>query len=153
MSFGRKRAPQNQSSVDGMSSPHDPQQVIEAERAAYLDELPGPELDCPPDVGAVYRVVLSRLFDWEIQAQDVVEDCGIGSHDIYSRFRRVTRYGIKEFVVHHRIQLAKRLLRYELLSVTQVAFAVGYDSPGGFCATFKRRVGQTPTVFRKQREE
>lgn len=85
-----------------------------------------------------------------VEAQTVVEDCGIGGHAIYSRFRHVTGYGIKEFVIHHRLRLAKRLLRYEPLTISQVAMAVGYESPGGFCATFKRYSGRTPTGFREE---
>jgi len=133
--------------------PRNPQQIIEAERAAYLDELPEPEPDWPPDVRAVYRTLRDRLFDWEgVEAQDVIEDCGIGSHDVYSRFRYVKGHGIKGFVVYHRMQLAKRLLRYDSLSVSEVAFAVGYSSPSGFSKTFKRHEGQSPTAFREQEE-
>jgi len=72
---------------------------------------------------------------------------------VYSRFRHVTGHGIKEFVVHHRIRLAKQLLRYESLSVSEIAFAVGYSSPSGFSKTFKRRVGCSPTTYREGEEE
>lgn len=82
----------------------------------------------------------------------MLDDCGIGGHDVYSRFRHFTGHGIKGFVVHHRIGLAKRLLSYEVLCVSEVAFAVGYDSPSGFSKTFKRHVQRTPTSFRSQKE-
>ncbi len=132
----------------------DPQKIIEAERAAYLDDLPEPESDWPPDVRAVYETLRERLFDWGeiVEAQEVVDECGIGSHEIYGRFRYVTDHGIKEFVVYHRLQLAKRLLCYDSLSVTEIAFAVGYSTPSGFSKTFKRHVGRTPTVFRGREE-
>ena len=133
--------------------PRDPQHIVEAERAAYHDELPAPAPDWPPDVRAVYETLLDRLFDWkDVQAQEVVVECGIGSRDIYGRFRHCIGYGIKEFVVHHRLQLAKRLLDHESLSITDVAFAVGYTSPSGFSKTFKRHEGQSPTAFRGQVE-
>lgn len=87
-----------------------------------------------------------------VEAREVVEDCGIGGHDVYSRFRHVTGHGIKEFVVYHRLRLAKRLLRYNSLSVSEIAFAVGYASPSGFSKTFKRHVGSSPTAFRRREE-
>ena len=128
-----------------------PSQIIEAERSAYLEELSEADPDWPADVRAVYRKLRDRLFDWGgVEAQKILADCGIRGHDVYSRFRHVTGHGIKEFVVHHRIELAKRLLRYESLTVSQVAMAVGYDSPGGFCATFKRHSGKTPGAFRQE---
>jgi len=113
-----------------------------------LDELPDPDPDWPPDVRTVYRTCRERLFEMGLEAQDVVAECGIGSHDIYSRFRHFTGRAIKEFIVYHRIRLAKRLLRYESLSVTQVAFAMGYVSSSGFCATFCRHQECSPTEFR-----
>lgn len=129
-----------------------PSEIIEAERTAYVGDLPESEPDWPPDVCTVYRALRDRLFDWGVEAQEVIDDCGIGGHDIYSRFRHCTGYGIKEFVILHRLQLGKRLLRHEALSVSQVAFAVGYSSPSGFSKTFKRRVGCSPTAHRKRQE-
>lgn len=130
-----------------------PGEIVEAERTAYREELPGPDSDWPQDVRVVYVKLLDRLFDWGgVEAQEILDDCGIGGHDAYSRFRHVTGHGIKGFVVHHRMQLAKRLLRYDALSISDVAFAVGYDSPSGFSKTFKRRVGRCPTVFREHGE-
>lgn len=82
----------------------------------------------------------------------MLEECGIGSHDIYSRFRHFTGHGIKGFIVHHRIELAKRLLMLQDLSVGQVAFAVGYSTPNGFSTTFKRRIGLGPTAYRGAKE-
>lgn len=132
-----------------------PSEIIEAERAAYIEHLPELESNWPWDVRMVYEELLHRLFDWEevIEAQAVVEDCGIGGHDIYSRFGYVTGYGNKGFVVYHRTQLAKRLLRYDSLSVSSIAFAVGYDSPSGFSKTFKRRVGVSPIAYRRREED
>jgi len=130
-----------------------PAQIIDAEQTAYLDDLEEADPEWPTDVRAVYHTVRDRVFDrWGVEAQEVVEDCGIRSHEVYSRFRHCTGHGIKEFVVYHRLQLAKRLLRHECLTVTDVAFAVGYASSSGFSKTFKRRVGRSPTAFRVQQE-
>jgi AraC-like DNA-binding protein len=71
------------------------------------------------------------------------------AHDTYSRFSTDTGFGIKD----HRFQLAKRLLRRPSPSATQIAFAVGYASLSGFCTTFRRRVGCSPTEFREREED
>lgn len=41
-----------------------PREVIEAERTAYLENLPEPGSDWPPDVRAVYETLRERLFEW-----------------------------------------------------------------------------------------
>ena len=36
-------------------------------------------------------------------------------------------------------------------SVKQIAFNCGFSSEGGFCTTFRKRLGVTPTAFRAGR--
>lgn len=127
--------------------PSSPHLRIEDEKAAYVESLSS-DPDWPPDVRAVYDELQNRLFEIGLEARDVVEGCGIHSHGVYSRFRYFTGHGIRAFLVHHRLRLARRLLRHESLTVTQIAFAVGYASSSGFCTTFKRRIGCTPIAYR-----
>jgi AraC-like DNA-binding protein len=107
-----------------IAPPRDPQHIVEAERAAYHDELPAPAPDWPPDVRAVYDILLDRLFDIGLTAQAVVEDCGIGSHSIYSRFHLFVGTPIKSFVIHHRMACAKRLLRHGTIPIFRIAHAL-----------------------------
>lgn len=65
-----------------------PREIIQAEQAAYLDDLLESTLEWPVDVRIVYRELRTQLFKWGIiEAKDVVDESGIGSHDIYSRGR------------------------------------------------------------------
>lgn len=133
--------------------PSPPHEIVEKETAAYRESLPPSAPDWPPDVRAVYGALLGRLFEEGLTAQAVVDELGIQSNDIYSRFKYYTDYGIKELILHHRLRLSKRLLRDTSLSVTEIAFAVGYSSPSGFCTTFKRYEDCSPTEFRQYGEK
>ena len=133
------------SSREDRRSPH---QIIKTECTAYIESLPPPDPDWPPDVRIVYEDILDHLFDLGLRINDVKQRCGIGNHNISSRFKHFVGRAPKAHVVYHRVALAKRLLRYKMLSVTQVAFAVGYASPNGLSTTFTRRVSVSPTVFR-----
>lgn len=126
-----------------------PHEIIEAKRAAYLDALPPPDPNWPPDVRIVYEDILDHLFDLGLRINDVKQRCGIGNNNISCRFRHFVGRAPKAHVVHHRVALAKRLLHHEWLTVAQVAFAVGYASPNGFSTTFTRQVGVPPTAFRR----
>ncbi|MFK7882504.1 helix-turn-helix domain-containing protein [Roseobacter sp.] len=48
-----------------------------------------------------------------------------------------------------RLELALRLLAEEKNSVTEIAFELGYSYPGHFTRFFKRKVGLSPTEYRK----
>lgn len=73
----------------------------------------------------LYDEAIERLFEEGVTAEDLVESCGFRDHNVYTRFRYEVGYGIKEFIVIHRIEFAKRLLQHEEISIAEVAYAVG----------------------------
>jgi AraC-like DNA-binding protein len=55
-----------------------------------------------------------------------------------------------EFITKLRIDRAKRLLAREQLPVTDVCFAVGYESLGSFSTRFRTLVGYSPSVYQRE---
>jgi transcriptional regulator GlxA family with amidase domain len=53
-----------------------------------------------------------------------------------------------QYLMRRRIEQAKVLLTASELSVTEVCFAVGFQSLGSFSALFHRSVGQPPKLYR-----
>lgn len=136
------------SNTDKRSSPRE---IIETEKAAYLNELTPPDPDWPSDMRVMYEDLFDHLFDMGLKISDVKERCGIGNNNISCRFDHFIGRPPKEFVLHHRFRLAEQLLSdYEHLTVTQIAFAVGYETPNAFSTTFRRRFGCPPTTYRTQ---
>lgn len=135
-------------------APNSSSQVLEEKKKAFLDDLPPPDPDWPPDVRILYRKTIGRVFEEGITAEKIVDGCGIGDNNVYSRFRHEVGVGLGELIVTARIRCAKRLLEEcEEASITEIAYTVGYGSPGGFGMTFKRHVGCAPSVFREGAEE
>lgn len=63
--------------------------------------------------------------------------------------RRLKELGTKhsELVSNARLSLALRMLQDHSLSVTQIAFELGYSHHGDFTRFFSRRVGMSPTEY------
>jgi AraC-like DNA-binding protein len=55
-----------------------------------------------------------------------------------------------EFVTRARIQKAKKLLLRDAHSVTDICFAVGYESLGSFSTRFRSLTGLSPASFRRE---
>lgn len=137
-----------------MSTAGTSDEEIAATKETYLkEELSAPAPDWPVDVRAVYRELQARVFEMGLEAQSVVDACGIGDNNIYTRYAHFTGQGIKETLLTHRLRLAKRLLANTELPISKIAFAVGYENPSGFSATFKRKEGYSPSEYRGQKEE
>jgi AraC-like DNA-binding protein len=55
-----------------------------------------------------------------------------------------------EFVTRRRIEEAKKLLLRDTESVTDICFAVGYESLGSFSTRFRSLTGLSPASFRRE---
>ncbi|MGA5539148.1 helix-turn-helix transcriptional regulator [Mycolicibacterium nivoides] len=55
-----------------------------------------------------------------------------------------------QYLLNLRIARAQSLLASAALTISEIAFAVGFSTPGHFSTTFKDRVGITPSQYRQQ---
>ena len=77
------------------------------------------------------------------------EACVSPSHFI-RQFEAVFGRTPHQFRIDARLDLAKRLLARGSYSVTDVCMEVGFSSLGSFSTLFLRRVGETPSSYRKR---
>ena len=87
----------------------------------------------------------SRAWTLESLAAEV----GLSRAGFAKRFRDLVRYPMFEYLTRLRLQRACELLEDTNLPLYQVANHVGYDSDLAFTRTFRKRMGVTPTAFRK----
>jgi AraC family transcriptional regulator len=64
-------------------------------------------------------------------------------------FRKATGQTPHNWLMILRIEEARRLLETPALAVTDVALAVGYQTPSSFAAAFRKFVGTTPSAYRR----
>jgi AraC-like DNA-binding protein len=64
-------------------------------------------------------------------------------------FAEVTYTSIENFIILHRIELAKKLITVDELSFTEIAHKLNYSSLAHFCTQFKNTTGLTPSAFKR----
>lgn len=67
-------------------------------------------------------------------------------------FSEVKGITIERFAILHRIEYAKELLCYSQLSVSEIAYKTGYNTPAHLSAQFKQITGMSPKAFKQQRD-
>lgn len=73
------------------------------------------------------------------------------SYDYFRhRFKEQTGYSPKQFLVMKRLEAAKKMLRDNRLSCTEIAYRCGFSNSAQFSMLFKREFGVTPLEFRKE---
>jgi YesN/AraC family two-component response regulator len=66
-------------------------------------------------------------------------------------FKRVTGKTFMEYLTQLRIEKAKNLILSTNMLFYEIADAVGYESPTYFSEVFKKRIGMSPTGYRKNK--
>jgi AraC family transcriptional regulator len=87
--------------------------------------------------------------DGEINLETVARLVGLSRYHFCTAFRLATGQTPHAWLTELRMARARRLLAEPGLSITEIALAVGYQTPSAFAATFRKAVGVTPSEFRR----
>jgi AraC family transcriptional regulator len=86
-----------------------------------------------------------------IGLQDLADIVRLSRFHFCHAFRVATGFTPHQWLVRLRMERARELLLNDSLTVTEVALAVGYQTPSSFAHAFRTAVGATPTAFRASR--
>ena len=83
-----------------------------------------------------------------IRQKNLLEIANMGSTKFKKAFKQVTGLTVTEFVSSERIELAKRLLASQDMSIEEIAHRCGYERATSFSALFTKLVGVSPRTWR-----
>ena len=92
---------------------------------------------------------VSKNLSRDMTLADMAEVAGVSRFHFAHMFKRSVGEPPHRWLVQHRLERAKALLRSTDLSITEVAFEVGYQSQSHFGQMFRRATGMTPRSWRK----
>ncbi|WP_456427224.1 helix-turn-helix transcriptional regulator, partial [Rhodocaloribacter sp.] len=114
--------------------------LLETEKTAFLREVSTRDVSAlPGDVRTLLGYLHAHLFDRDLTVTGALDACGLHSARIHACFRRHVGTTVHAYVERLRIEAAVRLMRREAGSLSDVAFAVGYENYSTFGRAFKRR--------------
>ncbi|NOV04015.1 AraC family transcriptional regulator [Paenibacillus planticolens] len=93
---------------------------------------------------------LSEHYADRIESSRLHEHFNVSRSHMYDHFKQWTGLSINRYLILYRIDQAKRLLMDSPLSVTEIAYTVGFNDLSHFFHTFKSEEGITPNLFRKK---
>jgi AraC-like DNA-binding protein len=119
------------------------------------------EVEALPAIRAATREELYRrlhfahdyaaaLFTTPITLDDMARVAALSPNHLLRTFRQLFGQTPYQYVVARRVAYAQELLRTTDQGVTDICFAVGFASLGTFSWWFRRRVGVSPTDYRRQ---
>jgi AraC-like DNA-binding protein len=96
------------------------------------------------------RDLLSEIGEERPTIREVAREAGVSPFHFIRQFEAVFGLTPDQFRIQARLEEAKRLLARDRLSVTEVCMALGFSSLGSFSASFRRRVGESPSEYRRR---
>jgi len=86
--------------------------------------------------------------NWSVS--ELGKQAGMSRSSFADRFAKIVGITPIEYLLQLRMALAKKMLCREKRSVSEVAFAVGYNSASAFSIAFRRSTGTSPGAFARK---
>lgn len=125
---------------------------IEQKLKAYKTNLLQAKEDWPHDIRSALNYLNANLFDTRCQISNMIEICKLTSNNFSTRFKCYTGKSPVSYIAHHRIEVAKQLLKDEKLmelTIGEIGYYVGYDNANTFTSMFKKLTNYTPRDWRE----
>ena len=117
------------------------QQLNRGGRLLGLSEKDGSRMD------RVMQYVLAHRFQ-KITLAEVAAEANLTKEAFCRFFKLRTRKTFTDYLLHLRINEAQKLLQETDLSISEIAYRVGFENLSYFNRSFKRISGKTPRYFR-----
>jgi AraC-like DNA-binding protein len=94
------------------------------------------------------RAFIDECYDLPLDSEQIAGQASFSRYHFIRLFRGAFAQTPHQYLIQRRIERAKVLLTAGDLSVTEVCFAVGFQSLGSFSALFHRCAGYPPKEYR-----
>lgn len=86
----------------------------------------------------------------DITLEQVASQAGLSTYHFCRAFKESVGTTPYQWLIAKRIEAAQRLLADESVSIGDVAFDAGFNSPSHFATAFRKAVGVSPSAFRQR---
>jgi transcriptional regulator GlxA family with amidase domain len=93
-------------------------------------------------------IFIDEHCDQPLSLDELAQRAYLSRYHFIRLFRRFFYETPHQYLTRKRLEKAKHLLANSTLSVTDICFAVGFESIGSFSTLFHKTVGWPPSVYR-----
>jgi len=124
-----------------------------AHQQDHLEEATLPALRSATRKELYRRLYLARdyikaSYNRSVTLEEIAGMACMSPNHLLRTFKQAFGQTPHQFLINERLRQAQRLIASTELSITQICFAVGFESLGSFSWLFRRRLGLPPQAFR-----
>ena len=80
---------------------------------------------------------------------EIIKEAGLSYQYVSSLFSSMEGITIEKFIIHQKIEKVKELIVYDQLTLSEIAYRLGYSSVQHLSNQFKKVTGLSPSYFKK----
>ena len=100
----------------------------------------------------IQEVINNNLQQASFEVEDLAREMGMSESQVRRKLTALTGLPPVRFIRSVKIQRAQDLLRSTALSVSEVAYEIGFSDPKYFSRIFSRATGSSPSDYRKRQD-
>lgn len=98
----------------------------------------------------IMACVNANLANPDFNVESLMAEIGISRTQLHRKMKEITGISAGDFIRNLRLQQAARLIKEKKQNVTQIAYAVGFNSQSHFSSAFKKHFGMSPSEYAEQ---
>lgn len=96
-------------------------------------------------------LVEDKMKEPDLNVEDLGREMGMSRVQLYRKLKSLTNYSPNELLRQIRLKKAASLLASSEMTVSEIAYEVGFSSPSYFTKCYKEQFGESPTDFLKRK--
>lgn len=95
----------------------------------------------------INEIIQNNFSNQELDIDLIASELGMSRTNLYRKVKSLTNLSTIDLIINIRLQTAKRMLIESDLSIAEIAYESGFNSPAYFTTSFKKQYGITPKEF------
>jgi len=92
-------------------------------------------------------IVEQNMSNPEFDVDSLAKKVGMGRTQLYQKLNALTNQSVKEFIRNLRLKRAVQLIEQNQITITEVAYKVGFQERASLYKAFKKQFGKSPTEY------
>jgi len=101
----------------------------------------------------VMQIIKDNISCRDLNVEMISDTIGISRVHLHRKIKEITGLSARNYLKNTRMKQASYLLTDKSLSISEVAYAVGYSNPGHFSSSFKAFYGVSPSEYAQRQKE
>ena len=95
---------------------------------------------------------INNHLDETLDLKTLANEAALSDFHFHRIFKALKGEAIGGYITRLRLEATARLLRYTTLTIEEIAFNIGYETPASLSKAFKKQYGISPTEYRRNKD-